>query len=409
MVFNSSDGGDSIVHEDGASGYWNVPTYNLRAVALHELGHAIGLNHPDKAGQIVLAMMNSIAAHGELQLDDIAGARALYGLQDQVAINPGAPDFNGDGQMDMVLHNQESGQVKVVLGNGGQNNDPLNQYLPLTSAVIASADPHTWRIVATADMNGDGKSDLILVNLWTNTIGVWYMSGTSMIGSAILRTLPPNWFLAGVADMDNDGKADLILRNRDTGVLVVSFVSGPRSGTYVNLGTIPLSWELIGIGDFDGDGWKDLLWKDRNSNSVAVWLMRYIAIKSTAIIGNVGPYWHLVGIDDLDGDGKDDIVWQNEGYHTNGPVEFEGWDDGKLAYWYMNGTKITKTDMQLAGVVSADGQSGRAICVPIGFGLKNDLKFTFSGFDYTHTRPYYDESLQVAQDSLDLPPDTFIT
>ena len=51
---------------------------DLNRVALHELGHAAGLDHPDEAGQSVSAIMNSrISDIYTLQADDIAGAHAI--------------------------------------------------------------------------------------------------------------------------------------------------------------------------------------------------------------------------------------------------------------------------------------------------------------------------------------------
>jgi hypothetical protein len=52
----------------------------IRRVLTHELGHAIGLNHPDTAGQHVTAIMNSIMSAVEVPAtDDITGAQSLYG------------------------------------------------------------------------------------------------------------------------------------------------------------------------------------------------------------------------------------------------------------------------------------------------------------------------------------------
>lgn len=45
---------------------------------LHELGHIVGLDHPDAAGQDVGAVMNSQVLVAELYPDDIAGIQALY-------------------------------------------------------------------------------------------------------------------------------------------------------------------------------------------------------------------------------------------------------------------------------------------------------------------------------------------
>lgn len=55
------------------------PLYDIRRVLLHELGHVLGLDHPDENGQTVDAIMNSrIGNHDRLQDDDSGGARFIY-------------------------------------------------------------------------------------------------------------------------------------------------------------------------------------------------------------------------------------------------------------------------------------------------------------------------------------------
>jgi len=54
--------------------------YDIQRIALHELGHVLGLAHPDQAGQKVDAVMNSVISDRyQLSADDIAGGQSLYG------------------------------------------------------------------------------------------------------------------------------------------------------------------------------------------------------------------------------------------------------------------------------------------------------------------------------------------
>lgn len=53
--------------------------YDFHRVAIHELGHILGLDHPDDAGQSVQAIMNRHVSNIDTtQADDLAGVSAIY-------------------------------------------------------------------------------------------------------------------------------------------------------------------------------------------------------------------------------------------------------------------------------------------------------------------------------------------
>ncbi|HEY0865609.1 MAG TPA: matrixin family metalloprotease [Lacunisphaera sp.] len=80
IVYNSARTWDSY---DGPT---RSGVIDLQRVTLHELGHLLGLDHPDEAGQSVQAIMNSrISSLDALASDDITGAQNIYGPPGQPA------------------------------------------------------------------------------------------------------------------------------------------------------------------------------------------------------------------------------------------------------------------------------------------------------------------------------------
>ncbi len=82
IVFNAAKTFDSY------RGPLRTGAFDIQRIAVHELGHVLGLSHPDEAGQTVTAIMNSrIGNIDALQADDLNGARTLYGAPATVPAN----------------------------------------------------------------------------------------------------------------------------------------------------------------------------------------------------------------------------------------------------------------------------------------------------------------------------------
>lgn len=89
---------------------------DLQRVALHELGHVLGLDHPDEAGQTVDAIMNSrVGDRYELSPDDIEGGQSLYGP-------PGVPA--NDNFANATVINLTSGNLTLKGYNTNATKEP---------------------------------------------------------------------------------------------------------------------------------------------------------------------------------------------------------------------------------------------------------------------------------------------
>jgi Calx-beta domain/FG-GAP-like repeat/FG-GAP repeat len=77
-------------------------------------------------------------------------------------------DFNGDGQLDAVTSDADTGTVSALLGNG-------NGALTYTEAYAVGLSPSA---IVVGDFNGDGRPDVATANAGSNTVSVLLNDGT---------------------------------------------------------------------------------------------------------------------------------------------------------------------------------------------------------------------------------------
>jgi hypothetical protein len=184
-------------------------------------------------------------------------------------------DFNNDGQADILWRRKDSPQNVVWYMNGTQpfagpelTNQPILDY---TNVVFGGA----------SDFNGDGQVDILVYNTVTNATAIWLMNGISVNQVVDLTALSgPGWQVERLEDFTNDGSAEILWRNRITGDNLLwdvsNAISGPAGGT-VTTSILPdvrdLSWRIEGAGDYTGDGRTDILWRNYSDNQNLIWQM----------------------------------------------------------------------------------------------------------------------------------------
>jgi len=227
-------------------------------------------------------------------------------------------DIDGDGRLDLAVASNSSNVVSAF----------RNTSSPGSISFVAKVDFVTGSGpygVAIGDIDGDGKPELVVTNLNSNTVSV--LGNTSSSGSITFAanvefatgTFPAE---LAIGDIDGDGKPDLAVANgSDNTVSVLRNTSSSGSITFsakVDLatGTTPRG---VAIGDIDGDGNPDLAVANRDSYTVSVFRNTSSSgsiIFSAKVDFTTGATPFCVAIGDIDGDGKPDLVVAENGPWT---------------------------------------------------------------------------------------------
>ena len=147
-----------------------------------------------------------------------------------------------------------------------------------------------WKIVAIADFNGDGVSDILWVNTVDGSFAVWLMRGDTP-ASYQFPSPGPEWSITGVADLNHTGMAGILWRNVVTGEVRVWRSVTPLNFSSEFIGVAGLDWYLVGNADLDGDGRPELIWRNQNSGEVRAW-----KLSGDSIIANAEPGIRVTGL-----------------------------------------------------------------------------------------------------------------
>jgi hypothetical protein len=247
-----------------------------------------------------------------------------------------AADVNGDGKPDLLVSNYDRiPTVGVLLGNGDGT---------FQTAVTYRSGGDSATSLAVADVNGDGKPDLLVAHLCSSISNCSGSTTASGLVGVLLGNgdgsfqMPVSYGSGGfeaisvaVADVNGDGKPDMLVTNEcatypscENGG-IVSVLLGNGDGTfqaavsYGSGGWVSLS---VAAADVNGDGRPDLLVGNITCNSrgcpntvglVGVLLGNGDGTFQTALSYASGGWVAFsVAAADVNGDGKPDIVVSNE-------------------------------------------------------------------------------------------------
>ncbi|MBS1493076.1 MAG: T9SS type A sorting domain-containing protein [Bacteroidetes bacterium] len=202
--------------------------------------------------------------------------RTAFATRD-LAYGVSTGDINLDGKPDFAVANYDT--MSVFL-----NTTTLGSLTPsFSSRFDFPVEDGSPAAVLITDINCDGKPDVLTANIQTNTLSVFI--NTTTPGSSVPVFLSRSDFTTmsvpqnlAVADLNGDGKPDMLAANTGSDSVSV-FINrtgvgtSPASFTYTDFsmqaGSSPKS---IILQDFNGDGKPDLASGDYNNKSVSVFM-----------------------------------------------------------------------------------------------------------------------------------------
>ena len=251
-----------------------------------------------------------------------------------------AADLNGDNKIDLVVTNScisstdcSSGTIGVLLGNGDGTFQPV---------VVYNSGAPAARSVAIADLNGDGKPDIVVANCGNlaacpgdGVVGVLLGNGDGTFKPAVTYDSgAPQAVSVAVADVNADGKPDILVAN-SSGTGRVSVLLGNGDGTFrASGGYASLNAQALAVADVNHDGKLDVVTAnmenggcDAGDGSVGVMLGDGKGTFASEVSYDSGGCFyiaHSVAVADVNGDGNPDLLVANYcasgGCSANGTV-----------------------------------------------------------------------------------------
>jgi hypothetical protein len=233
------------------------------------------------------------------------------------AADVAAADVDGDGRTDLILADQTGSALGILRGGGDATFDAAGT---LPSARGA-------RRLLAADVSGDGIADLLVIG----DEGLFLHQGAAehRLAGPQLLWRSPHLADASVADISGDGRPDIVVADRSAGTAVV--LLGSAGGRFLNTGAYLVGGapETILIADVDGDDHADVLAFNR-LGSGGTWLRGrgdggFDGVPCT--LASLGALTALVS-EDFDGDEHPDLAAVSE---DSGAVGiFIGLGDGRF-------------------------------------------------------------------------------
>lgn len=219
-------------------------------------------------------------------------------------------DINGDGKLDLVTNYVSTG-ISVCINNSTPGNISFTAHNIAPSGISGVSD------LVTADFDGDGKTDVFI----NGTAGTRVLRNTGTTSTVSFNMLPlmsiqgSNASRMRASDVDGDGNTDVCANMLRSGVRTLVVFRNTSNGSAIAFAasyftTSSASEDDLYVGDIDMDGKPDVAMVDQAASVLSV--LRNTSVSGTPsfaprVTFNTPNQVQGLRMADLNGDGKPDV------------------------------------------------------------------------------------------------------
>src|SRR6266404_3572480 len=264
---------------------------------------------------MLILQLATLSCNAQLQQQPNATASSISIAVGKTPHSVEIADLNLDGKLDIVVANAGDNTVTVLFGDG------KGKFVEAKGSPFAAGN--SPNDICVADFNGDGKPDLAIANHEAKYLSVLLGDGQGGFkpapGSPVTVLSNPHTHGVAAGDFNGDGKLDLVTDSWAENKVTVVFGDGRGNfsspGAQFAVGKRP--YERVRVADVNGDGHPDVITTNLDGDNITVLLGDgkggFTQAPGSPFPGGKTPFG--VAIADLNGDGKLDLAIANFSGH----------------------------------------------------------------------------------------------
>jgi hypothetical protein len=210
--------------------------------------------------------------------------------------------FDGSGRDAILVHDTEARTLALW----------TVENLMVTSKTPLGARPPAGATVVVADVDGDGRDEL-LVRGGDGTLERWRLGSNLSVSRQQLAKLSSTQTIAA-GDLDGNGRDDLVVLDLATGRAQAWLSNGTLPGKVSGLPSLPAATP-VSLADLNGDGRADLLFRDPADGRTRVWMMDGAKVLTQGLLSGVPADMEIL-LADFDANRAADVIAGSNGRYV---------------------------------------------------------------------------------------------